>query len=84
MEVIANAEKYGWTSDSWTDGTGEGWAESYSHNQYLPVEDLYGRYSSLQGLITSSVFPKFSEYFNINEDRLKIGQFFPYSFYTAI
>lgn len=63
---IAASARGGWTADR--------------HSAYpttdLPLEAIFGRFSSIHGLINGNILPLMASYFDLNEDYLSIGELF--------
>ena len=64
-EVRATA-RGGWTADR--------------HSAYpttdLPLEAIFGKFSSIHGLVNGNILPLMASYFDLNEDYLSIGELF--------
>lgn len=56
-----------------------GWTAN-RHSAYpttdLPLETIYGKFSSIHGLVNGYLLPKIASFFGLNEDFLSIGELF--------
>ena len=69
--IIDKAELYAASNGGWT---------SDRHSAYpttdLPLEAIFGKFSSVHGLVNGHILPQMASFFQLNEDYLSIGELF--------
>lgn len=69
--IISDAESYASSNDGWT---------TNRHTSYpttdLPLDSIYGKFSSIHGLINCEILPQIASSYNLNEEYLRIGELF--------
>lgn len=70
-DIIEKAEHYaagngGWTSDRHT---------AYPTTD-LPLEAIFGKFSSVHGLVNGNILPQIASFFDLDEEYLNIGELF--------
>lgn len=66
-------------AEAYAQSTSTGWTSS-RHIGYpttdLPVDAIFGRFSSVHGIINGQVLPRIAECYSLTEDHLRIGELF--------
>ena len=69
--IIEKAELYAASNGGWT---------SDRHSAYpttdLPLEAIFGKFSSVHGLVNGHILPQMASFFHLNDDYLSIGELF--------
>lgn len=69
--LISDCEKYADNNGGWT---------SARHREYpttdLPINTIFGKFSSIHGLVTGNILPEMAAFFGLNEDHLSIAELF--------
>lgn len=69
--LIADCEKYALDHGGWT---------SARHRDYpttdLPLDVIFGKFSSIHGLVTGNILPEMASFFDISEDHLSVAELF--------
>lgn len=69
--IIQEAEKHASARGGWTADRHSGYPTTD-----LPLESIFGKFSTTHGLVNGNILPLMASYFELNEDYLSIGELF--------
>lgn len=68
--IISSAESYAESNGGWTADRHTGYPTTD-----IPVDEIFGAFSSIEGLISGEVLPRICEHFELEEKFLRIGRY---------
>lgn len=69
--IIRKAEEYAMTNGGWTANR-----HTYYPTTDLPLDAVFGKFSSIHGIVNGDILPEIASFFGLNKDFLSIGEIF--------